>query len=413
MHADASLNEREFSLDVALNLGLKEIAKFPYQFELTTIGSVDAASVCRLKSSENEVVIEACGKGGWQSSQVGAIYEVIQEFFAINIDNSFLSSDAKIGYESSKLIANQESLQNDLVFNILKTVPDQKIPCRTYKNIGNNKKITVPLFLSNVTILDEKASILAKYSSDNGHAAGLSTNEALLHAINECIERDSLGILLYNCFFLDNKNSLPIVNKNSLPEELLIHIKNVESDIGSEIVLVDMTSDIGVTSILCLSVNEYLSAPLYGMGASLYSQYAIDRAVSELMQRYWLKKNMASEEKIKSTSLIDMRYQALAMHPKHLRCAKLDIRQHLNDNKIIVKDFSNLYSLQEKKSLENQINYLQDKLKKRDLEVFYCQLKQSEDTGVTVVHTIIPGLEYFWAAAYGQVVAPYKRIRAS
>lgn len=420
MHAKNIPIEREFTLDEALALGLKEISKFPYHFELNTIGSIYSASMCRLTlPSTGDIIIEACGKGGWTNSQVGAIYETIQDYCATHIDSTLFSDQAKIYYESSKIISNECNLQCDLVFNILQALPDQKIPCRYYTNIANDKKIMVPLFLSNVKIAGQHAlnkdsvdyKILRRYSSDNGHAAGLTTQEALLHSINECIERDSFAVLLYQCFFRNNRKPLPIIDKLSIPQEQLINIKEIEAIIGCDVVLINMTTSTGVSSILCLATNEYFGGPLYGMGTSLYSCHAMERAVSEMMQLYWLQGiNIKSQNR--SKSMFESRYLRLNNYQKHLRCSKLDISDFLSKNYVSINQFSNLPTFINQKSPTDQMTYLKDKLNSLGLEIFYCQLMCSKDTGISVVHTIIPGLEYLWAAAFGQVVSPYKRLLA-
>jgi ribosomal protein S12 methylthiotransferase accessory factor YcaO len=173
-----------------------------------------------------------------------------------------------------------------------------------------------------------------------------------------------------------------------------------------------MTNNINVAAVLCVAVDSFDNAPLYGMGASLYSEHAVERAVTELMQSYWLRKSMNSEEKKESHALLENQYRNLQNYPEHLRCTKLDLKNSITNNNFNLKEFSSLPSLMGSVSVISQVDILQNKIAQQGLEIFYCLLRQAEDTGVTVVHTIIPGLEYFWASAYGNVIAPFKRINA-
>ncbi|MCY1440900.1 YcaO cyclodehydratase, ATP-ad Mg2+-binding [compost metagenome] len=106
---------------------------------------------------------------------------------------------------------------------LLKSIPASlDIPAFRLNALQGEDSIYVPAVLLNPTsgyvaeILETEASFLTKYSSNSGMALGCTENEALLHAINECIERHALSV-----YYMSVGELMPALKLKTPPASLL------------------------------------------------------------------------------------------------------------------------------------------------------------------------------------------------
>jgi len=146
--------------------------------------------------------------------------------------------------------------------------------------------LTDPLWLE-VARKDEQAinvTGLNRYSTNSGTASGSILEDAILHASLELIERDALGIALLRTALKKNPEPVFEINKNTLPIEMQELCRKVASEAGCAISIYDITSDLKVPVILAAIKRKGELYNFFGSGASLYPDYAIERACLEALQ---------------------------------------------------------------------------------------------------------------------------------
>lgn len=127
-----------------------------------------------------------------------------------------------------------------------------------------------------------------KYSSSNGAASGATLAEARLHAICELIERDAESIFYLKAFSVGRPDTFALVDKKTIEPRQSVIWQSVEEAIETEIIVIDLTTDIQVPvyGAYGLSGRDFRGLAWAGHGCSINSAYALERALLELKQCY-------------------------------------------------------------------------------------------------------------------------------
>jgi YcaO-like protein with predicted kinase domain len=124
---------------------------------------------------------------------------------------------------------------------------------------------------------------LRKYSSSNGMAAGSTLAEALIHAVSEVVERQSVGEFLVRDLG-SQSGSIRLVDPKTLPDGLRSLLARARDSAGTEVHLIDVTADAGIPTFVTYASHEDPNKCCMTMGASLYPEYAASRSLTELVQ---------------------------------------------------------------------------------------------------------------------------------
>jgi len=118
------------------------------------------------------------------------------------------------------------------------------------------------------------------YACSNGNAAGNTVAEAILQGFLELVERDSVALWWYN------RVQRPGIDLGSFNEPYLAQLEAFLHDHHRNLGALDVTSDLGVPTIVALSRRTDGGAEqiLFGLGAHLDARIALLRAVTELNQ---------------------------------------------------------------------------------------------------------------------------------
>lgn len=191
------------------------------------------------------------GKGSADAARVGAVYEALEHHLSSVIG---LTKDTVRLRGAHDLAAGP--LSRDAAVALLAEGPDQPLACLPYRRLDGGPDDDVPIFLSMPDFLDAEAAVRAelgdrydygavgRYSVNTGWAAGTHPVEARVHALNECVERDALSLLLIEHFI--GGRPLRVVDRATLPDELRELLSATEDSVGGAVHLIDMTSDLGV-----------------------------------------------------------------------------------------------------------------------------------------------------------------------
>jgi ribosomal protein S12 methylthiotransferase accessory factor len=129
---------------------------------------------------------------------------------------------------------------------------------------------------------DDALAVLERYATTNGYAAGATPDDALVHAVNELVERDALSEYLLTSVL----GPLPRRRiHGGAPAVLQQALDTVESALSAEVSVVDITAHTG-SVVMAHVVPPGSPTALVGMGCSHHPALAYERAVTELHQEW-------------------------------------------------------------------------------------------------------------------------------
>ncbi|MEE1827718.1 YcaO-like family protein [Streptomyces sp. BE20] len=346
------------------------------------------------------------GKGSRAEARTGALFEALEHQLS-GVDGL---DGARIRLASAHDVAGGP-LGRDIAAALLAQAPDGLLGCLPYRSPDGGPDVDVPLFLSMPEYLRPAGEGLrrqagdtydyrsvGRYSVNNGWAAGVDPVEAAVHAINELIERDALSMLLIGCFLRTPARRPAVVDPATLPPGLVSLLGFATARTGRPVHLIDMTTDLDVPA-----YAAYQSAPpgqparVCGWGASLSREYAISRAVSELVQLH---------------STMGLREQYAHLLPEQ----RDDTGPYPALHACYLSDFTAALASAEVRPFEattapdtpgGHLDRLLGRLKDHGFPVYRRDHHVTPD--LAVVNVLVPGLERFMLVTDGQVVVPGER----
>ena len=221
-------------------------------------------------------------------------------------------------------------------------------------------------------------------ADSNGCAAGNTLEEAILQGFFELVERDAFAIWWYN------RLRVPAVDLASFDDPYLASATQYYSQYDREVWLLDVTSDLGIPSLVAVSrrVNAETEDIIYGAGTHSSPQIAALRAICELNQCLsWLPR--AGKDQGRPT--ID---DPLALW--WWKTARLESCPWLvpdpNTPTRLASNFAQNDSMDTRDDVEHYVKVIQT------LDMDFLVLDQTRpDIGMPVVRVIVPGLRHFWA----------------
>lgn len=266
--------------------------------------------------------------------------------------------------------------------------------------------IVVPYFLANPEYINKPFlfdefdySTLSDIPTNNGTAIGTSFEEAMIHAVNELIERDAISCFLLSIFGRKNPKKIRIIDKHSLPLYLGEMIAKIESDYDDELLIIDIMNDLKFPVFLATFTKQNQPIQPIGFGASLSTSYAIERAILEALQSLHLYDEdlRAEDEQI---------LNKFNQWPKLQKCAQCNLFPLVKSGHYSLSKFHESTELDG--DLDKILETIIRNLEKNDLYVFYAKHYQSIN-GVTCVKVIIPGIEQFHRVRLGNFAIPGPR----
>ncbi|MBV4551145.1 YcaO-like family protein [Pseudomonas sp. SWRI102] len=397
---DASLApERELSLAQAARQIEAELLALGLQSSLRALGNRVVSVQAEVGNSRAKVM--GCGKGYAESARVGALYEALEHYLsdpALATDLSLLTPPDLSGV----------ALDKDDLLNTLQDQPDCRIACRSYTAITDGTSfhypiaLTMPLYANDPLPTDTTDyRSLRRYSSNSGTAIGATRDEALLHGLNECVERDAISIFLLDHFYYQNATPLRRVQRLPTEEAVGRLWADAQAEIDVPIVLLDISTEFSTTTCLAFADTDHGLVGVFGAGTSLDPRHAASRALTELVQLHL----NASESPLRDQ--LSKAERHLARFARLRRCMRFDPR-HLLDTR--PQKIIRLPTVDGACPLDQQIRQLADNLHQHGYMAGSSTLYRSE-AGTTLVNVVVPGLERFYIVSSGNVVVPMARGR--
>lgn len=169
---------------------------------------------------------------------------------------------------------------------------------------------------------------LKKWRTSNGVASGNTVDEAICHSLYEMIERDAWTLAWLQAVtlpqirylaqqvrvnttrarkldFLPRSELLPLIDHQSLPDTAKKLIREFNKA-GIDIIIRDITSDIGVATFLAAGFDN--CQVLCGMGTHLNTEVALIRAITECAQLFQVKRHFnISDEPITTNNELQIK----------------------------------------------------------------------------------------------------------
>ena len=374
----SALYERQNSPETALSIAEASCEKLSLNLEFRIYGKELKTYHCKLTDTRNNTIFYGCGKGLGLQSKVSACFEALEHHAVYSFcQQQALRAENYYSLQDPSIVNALKSLR--LLDSTMYQLPD-KIPFIELNEVSTGAPLYYPLFLVDPRYGKNPAPIdhfdYGRYhwnACDSGIASGTSFSEASLHALNETIERDAYSLFLIQAFVLNNK--VRVIAKHSVPKYLHNIISYIEQEYDEELVLIDMTSDIGVSTIgVSMTRQDRLIQPM-GCGTSLNREYALERALLESLQPL----HIYNEHLAKNQKQILDNFSAT---PLLAQCAKADVLE-LRDNFDLI-DFNSLPTLHTQTSVDHQLNTVIDRIKVKGFKVYALKIAD-HDTGFTTV----------------------------
>ncbi|MFG1687233.1 YcaO-like family protein [Nonomuraea sp. NPDC049269] len=365
---------------------------------------------CELLGGAGEVSLVACGmgKGHPEEARVGALFEAVEHFLTGPAGFDPIGMEPAAPAEIAA-----GPLREDVCALLLARMPGRRMACLRYRALGGGAEALVPLFLFAPWYVETGAARLrrlagddcdyahlTRYSCNSGSAVGVTAAEALLHALNEAIERDALSLLLARAFLGAGGLRLRLIDPDTLLNGLARAYATAGELIGSPVHLLDITSDVGVPTMLAYTAPTALHPHRRGAGTSLSPAYAAWRALTELIQ--------TTLGESLSSAPTQNELAGLAGHPALHACGRFDLTGLLREARVV--PFPQV--VEAAATPGGQLRKVAAMLAARGYPAYHrtvCALPGA----VTAVHVIVPALERFMLVTNGNLVLPGRRGQAA
>lgn len=397
--------ERSHSFSQSIEVGLRVASSLGLRTSFTEFGNKLPIYRCDVTDAAG-LKIQGKGKGLGDQSIASALFEAIEHYCYVTNEpeNSVI---LKLGEHP----LDEEIFDGSPSFSLLsrrRAPPLTRIVFGKMDALGI--QIAAPAFLFNPEFKSTaelesdflRMSGLRHYATNSGTASGTTIEDAQLHAIMELVERDALSLELLATVFASKARPVRNIDRSSLTDHLAELVYFAELETGGTVSIWCIASELKIPAILVR-----LSDPLdpdygfFGSGASLYVDYAIERALMEAVQVYHI-----------CTSELSKPYLPNSIFSKssspYLRClieyGRFDYSG--GEQNVTLSALNQYYQMRSGLTVKEQIEISVSMLEKSGICVFQRTLLSHE---IYVVQLYSPKLERFFLVSAGVFVAPGKR----
>lgn len=378
-------SEREFPVEQARQRLIELYRQLHLRSVLTECNNGLVATCLALNDADEEV---SSGAGKGEHCSIGAMAECLEHLFMSTSVPTLVSSQA---------IRDAAQAHNDGLLDAL--ADEGQVPALQLRAIGGWETLWVPAILlspsdANLAAIEcTPAAFLARYASNSGTALGCSENEALLHALNEVIERHALSIYYMALCGLAPAPALHRPAESWLVETFGHDGRLLRQAMRMEIVL--KQSDFGTWFCIAMPAKP-TGTPLtpVGSGCSVSPSIALYRAVTEQIQCETLHGPDEVQENAQTAALLEQSPRlAKLRHPRWPH------------------ELPTLHPVSHQLGVTAQMTSVLKALRQHSKTAFFHTL-QTHSKLATVVQVFIPGLERFHLIRSGVPVVPQHVLHA-
>jgi ribosomal protein S12 methylthiotransferase accessory factor len=388
--------EREFPPLAAREKILQSARSLQLSLSIEYSNTSKTVATCKLMDKQGSLLAEGAGKG--IHAEIGAMAESLEHFALTHHYGKDLTNIAIDKIRQQPLLS-----MDGLIANLPET--QSVIECVTLMapRSGATAQVPAVLHLPGSPLAErirsyKGFSFLSRYSSNSGIAFGCSEPEAILHGINEVIERHILSkVLMCLC---DQHESLLMSSPSADVLDQVFFENSALRRAADGIKILIIKTIYGVYFSIAIPKRADGRHPIcqIGSGCSVDARIAIQRATTELLQC-----TLLFDESEKAADLNT--YTMLRKSERFRRLISLEILRNIEH---IFRRLEPPVEL----SVSDQIDHITDKVLATGLQVLHRTLLNF-DNGCAVTHTYIPGTERFNLIRAGMPVVPQHLLHAN
>ncbi|GAA4941679.1 hypothetical protein GCM10023224_24720 [Streptomonospora halophila] len=439
--------ERELPVAEAERLVLGDIAGLGWRARHRVLDPAQPTAVqCELRYADGTEVPYGLGsgKGPLEPARTGARFEALEHALSGPVALDGLAVRCRPAAELA-----EGPFRADRALGGLAEQPEARLACLDYEPLDGGAPFAAPLCLwapwypvptggmaRRRAALGDTAEYrpLVAYTVNTGCAIGATRDEALLHALNEWAERDAFSLFLL-CSVYDRGPMPGRIDPATLPAPLADLLRRARDLVGSEVALLDLTTDLGVPVVMAYAPEPAgASARYYAMGASLSGRIACERALTEFVQgellarvvdEHTAREGDSPGSRAAGDGAGDGEYptfdevvaehdtaaavsRRLSGHPRLLACAQLDFAERITECPPVATPEETVPA---GTGVAAQRAEAVARMAAAGHRVGYHVLRRLE-LGTTLVQVQCPGLERFHQVTNGHVALPGARGRA-
>ncbi|MFG2822922.1 TOMM precursor leader peptide-binding protein [Kitasatospora sp. NPDC048365] len=222
------------------------------------------------------------------------------------------------------------------------------------------------------------------HADSNGNAAGSSLEDAVLQGFLELVERDAVALWWYN------RTRQPGIDLDAFADPWTEQLREVHAELGREVWALDVTSDLGVPTVVALSRRTDKPAEdiVFGFGAHFDPRLALRRALTEVNQLLPAVLGARPD----GTGYAGGDAEALRWW-RH--CTTGD-QPHLVPDPAAAAIRPADHPYRPRRDLREDLHHVRRLVEERGMELLVLD-QTRPDLGLPVVKVIVPGLRHFWA----------------
>ncbi|WP_436791301.1 YcaO-like family protein [Yinghuangia sp. YIM S10712] len=411
------MSDRERSTTVAESLRLAGEAARAHGLSLSwrlSGGSGRGVAVYQatLSDAAGKVLGQATGKGVGTQSLAGALFEAFEHAGARN------ALPGQANEHAWEVLPPPEFKQFDFLctyaHDVRPATEQATVPFHALLDlhpIRTGRRVVYPAAAADFAYHGDEAEsdlvVLERYSTTNGYAAGATPDDALVHAVNELVERDALSQHLLSSVLQPR----PVHRiRGGEPPLLKRALDTIETALAGEAVVVDVTAHTGCVVMAHLRPAGSATA-LIGMGCSRFPDVAYERAVTELYQEW-----KAFAAGVTFADEGGREPENLDPYPKLRRAAEVPDPQWASQGTYARFLRERTPAMPTDAPPKKESVHLLESLRKNGFEVFWRPLwkyvgsPEKNNRGVHVVQVIAPGLEQFYGIMLCRPLVPVGRL---
>lgn len=390
------MNEREFTASVSEQKIKCAISSLSLTSSFDHVSPSNAVATCTLRDATGLIVAEGAGKGS--ECHLGALAESVEHYAVEHL------SDQHIIHCSTNEIRNQPLTKMDgLLCNL--PVSDAPLECVAMADMQSGHIVSIPatLQLPNRRSVIKNMGIpgteyLFRYSTNSGVALGCSENEAILHGLNEVIERHMLSKVLMSLCGQSEHMPLRVPCAGILADVFSNELEIHAAACHFKVLFMPTQQGVYFSMALPKSPNgRYPICPI-GSGCSVDPRIAIGRAITELIQTLELYNADEKNTDLRAYSLLDR-------SPPLRPLIQLEKLRNVDNTVRRLDPPLSIPPAEQIELITEHLNDLGYRVLRRTLAHF--------GNGCFVTQVYVPGFERFNLIRAGNPVVPQRLLRAN
>ncbi|GAA3104902.1 YcaO-like family protein [Streptosporangium carneum] len=345
---------------------------------------------CTVRDPQGRRVTASLGKGAGVQSRVSALFEAWQHLQHEEGQAALARDRRRVRTMSVTAVVSQPELRGEeMIQRLARDYPDADLACLCAEPLGPGRSsLWYPAFSRSPSCRshpipgdDLRYEPYLRYAYDNGTAAGVTESDALLHGLLEVVERDALSHALLE-WYLDGGSRLSALDPELLPPDLRRLHGEAAVHLGALPIIIDITSDLGIPAYCALPSRAGPHPGVIGSGASLDAEYAVERALTEVIQSSF---NLSLGVDL----TLGRRLESLRRWPLLERCARLDPAPLIGR-----LEFDARLPEAGPEGVDEQISVILETLERAGFAAYSFRWNPEHDR-CPVLTVIVPGMETF------------------